>query len=104
MFIIMVDDFTLKGKELYNDGNMRIHKSAHGIDEHDVVIGEKYIFLDRGIMSNWATASVTEIRLCYFNLRGIDYEVENSSVPVREFGWALAKARIRELEDRLYSS
>ncbi|MCK4650097.1 hypothetical protein KAT36_02590 [Candidatus Pacearchaeota archaeon] len=100
----MVDDYILGGKKLHNDGNIRIHKSVNGVDEHDVIIGENHIFLNRGIMSNWATASITEIRLCYFNLRGIDYETENPFVPIKEFGWALAKARIRELEDMLYNS
>ena len=99
----MADDFVLKGKELYRDGNMRIHESAHGIDEHDIVIRENYIFLDRGIMSEWAIASTTKLRTQYFNLRRVDYETENPFVPIEEFGWALAKAQIRKLEDRLYN-
>ncbi len=98
----MADDFVLEGGILYNDGKIRIHKSASGTDEYDVIIGKNYIFLNRGIMSEWANASTTEIRLGYLNLKGTDYESENSSVPIEEFGWALAKARIRELEGMLF--
>ncbi len=98
----MVDDFVLEGEKLYNDGNIRIHESKYA-DEHDIVIRKNYIFLDRGIMSEWATASTEKLRAQYFNLRKVDYETENPFVPIEEFGWALAKAQIKKLEDRLYS-
>lgn len=97
----MVNDFILEGKELYKDEKMRIHKSVYGTDEHDVVIGKNYIFLNRGIMSEWVNDSVTEIELNYLELKGINYELENPSVPIEEFRWALSMARIRELEDML---
>ena len=95
----MVDDFNLEGKELYKNEMMRVHKSTSGYEEHDVVIGENYIFFDRGMMKDWATSSPEEIRIKYFNLKRVDYSLENPSVSIEEFGWGLAKARIRELTD-----
>jgi len=96
----MGDKWNFKGDKLYDDGRVRIHVSERFPDEHDVVINDNYIYLSRGIMEEWAGADPNRIASGYLAMRSVHYEMEHPGVPINEFGWALAKARIVEVQKR----
>ena len=90
------------GKELYSDKKIKVAYFRDLIDEHDLIIGNKHILLQRGVLEELARTSSEEFK---FKLHAINpdlnYSLKELNISYAEVGFAIAKARISELEEEL---
>ncbi len=86
-----------ESKRLYKDGVIEIY-SAEAIDEHDLIAGNAYCYLARGILRE---CSETDLKGLEQRLRAVNsdflYQICSQEIPLERIGWAISKARITEL-------
>ncbi|MEK6823854.1 MAG: hypothetical protein AABY06_02350 [Nanoarchaeota archaeon] len=89
-------------KELYSDQKIKVTYFRDLIDEHDLIIGDKHILLQRGVLEELARTSSEEFK---FKLHAIDpdfnYSLKKLNLSYAEIGFAIAQARVNELEEEL---
>ncbi len=90
------------GKNLYDSKKIKINYFRDLIDEHDLIIGDKHILLQRGVLEELAGTSSEEFK---FKLHAInpdfDYSLKELNISYAEVGFAIAQARVNELEEEL---
>lgn len=98
-----MDNFVLRGEELYNKENIRIHKGEHSSDTYDVVVGDKYVHFPRGTMRELLSEGPKSLERIYSQIAGLP-KTGNIKVDLgitsTELGFALSQARIKELEEK----
>lgn len=92
---------------LYEDDRIKISRSPVEIDGHDLIIGNNPYpyFLARGILKDWAGMQPEQFKqsLLAYDRRILEC-LEQAQIPIETIGWALAKAKIRSLEDELFGA
>lgn len=86
---------------LYDDGRIKIVYQP-GRDGHGLIIGNQFLFLDRGILEELARTSSRGLIPKFNSIDssfGYIFEREGLSYPT--VGLAIAQARIKELENEL---
>jgi hypothetical protein len=87
-----------ESKRLYKDGDIEVY-SADTIDEHNLIVGNSYCYLSRGILKE---CSETDSAGLEQRLDAIHpfflLQLHNQRVSLERVGWAISKARIKELE------
>ena len=88
-------------EDLYDDGKIKI-TPAQSLEEHDLFVGDLHCYLSRGILKECAgTDSVGLVqRIGAFNSDFLN-RLPCRGISLERLGWALAKARISELEDEV---
>jgi hypothetical protein len=94
-----------KNRVLYEDSKITIECDPREIDGHIIRIGENHhIFPRRCLDDLYKRSSAGSL---YESLRALDPTIGNSlqeaEISVECLGWALAKAKARDLENQLYS-
>ena len=88
-------------KDLYNDGKIRI-TPARTPEEHGLSVGNSYCYLLRGILKEFAETDSAGLAQMLININS-DFlsQLLCEGVSMERLGWALAKARIKELDNEV---
>ena len=85
-------------RQLYKDSRITITQ-AETPDEHNVKVETLYCYLSRGILRQLSQRDTRGLRQDLSNVNSdFLYGLDQKRIPLEELGWALAKARMVELD------
>ncbi len=90
---------------LYEDERYMVGASNRDTDGHEILVGETYAHLGRGILDQMARADTQGLTRILENISPeILFTMGAEGRPVEELGWVLAKAVVQEQEGYIQSS
>jgi hypothetical protein len=89
-----------KRYDLYDDGKIQIRENPRDYEGHIVTIGqESYIFPSRVLADLYKRSSAGSLVESLNAMNSDIYPaLQETDISPEQFGWALAKARVKELE------
>jgi len=88
-------------KVLYKDDRITIAQT-NVPGEHDVIAGISHCYLSRGILEQLCTKDASGLRNDLYNVNSdFLFSLRHQRISLEQLGWAIAKARINELEQEV---